>query len=298
MSEQRPERAPATRAPVEFRGGGGVTIAADRTGDPVDPQVVLLHGGGQTRHSWRRTAEGLAEAGWCAHTVDLRGHGDSGWPGDGDYRAEAFASDVVAVAEALPAPPVLIGASLGGVCSLLAVGELGATARALVLVDVAPRVEQAGTARITAFMLERAEEGFASLEEAADAIAAYNPHRPRPADLSGLEKNLRRRPDGRWRWHWDPQFMRGPAGGPDETRVSLIDPDRLERAARAITVPILLVRGRQSDLLSEEGARQFLEVVPAASYADVAGAGHMIAGDRNDAFNDAILPWMEALPPP
>ncbi|MCU4184484.1 alpha/beta hydrolase [Acidiferrimicrobium sp. IK] len=287
---------PATGpTPVEFAGAGGVRIAGDRSGDLSGPPVVLLHGGGQTRQSWRRTAEGLADAGWCAYTVDLRGHGDSGWPDDGDYRAEAFAGDVAAVASSLPSPPVLIGASLGGVTSLLAVGELGAAARGLVLVDVAPRIEQAGTDRITSFMLARAEEGFASLEEAADAIAAYNPHRPRPADLSGLGKNLRRRPDGRWRWHWDPRFMRGPSGGTDETRMSLVDPERLESAARAVRAPILLVRGRQSDLLSEEGARLFLAVVPDASYADVAGAGHMIAGDRNDAFNDAILPWLEAL---
>jgi pimeloyl-ACP methyl ester carboxylesterase len=283
--------------PIDFEGADGLRIAADRTGGVGGPPVLLLHGGGQTRHSWRRTADTLAERGWCAYTVDLRGHGDSAWPEDGDYRADAFAADVTAVAAALPSPPVLIGASLGGVSSLLAAGEQGARVRAVVLVDVAPRIERAGTERITAFMLDRAEEGFASLEEAADAVAAYNPNRPRPTDLSGLEKNLRRRPDGRWRWHWDARFMRGPSGGPDETRVSLVDGDRLEVAARHVAVPILLVRGRQSDLLSEEGAKRFLEVVPTASYADVDGAGHMIAGDRNDAFNEAILDWLVQLPP-
>lgn len=282
--------------PVEFEGSGGLRIAADRTGDPGGPPVLLLHGGGQTRHSWRRTADTLAERGWCAYTVDLRGHGDSAWPEDGDYRPEAFAADVAAITGALPAPPVLIGASLGGICSLLALGESNARSRALVLVDVAPNIERAGTDRIRGFMVDRAEEGFASLEEAADAIAAYNPHRPRPKDLSGLEKNLRRRPDGRWRWHWDPRFMLGVPGNADETRVGMLQADRLEAAARRLTLPVLLVRGRQSDLLSEEGARKFLEMVPAADYADVAGAGHMIAGDRNDSFNGAILPWLGALP--
>lgn len=283
--------------PVELAGADGLRLAGDSSGDPAGAPVLLFHGGGQTRHSWRRTASVLAADGWYATTVDLRGHGDSAWPDDGDYTASAFAADVAAVAAAQTSLPVLIGASLGGVSSLLAVGEAATPlARGLVLVDVAPRIEVAGAERIGNFMRARADEGFASLEEAADEIAAYNPHRPRPTDLSGLEKNLRRRPDGRWRWHWDPRFMTGVRGGSDETRVSLVQAERLERAARNLTLPVLLVRGRQSDLLSEEGARRFLDIVPHAAFADVAGAGHMIAGDRNDAFNDAILGWLGTLP--
>lgn len=283
--------------PVELIGADGLRLAGDTSGEADGAPVLLFHGGGQTRHSWRRTASVLASTGWCATTVDLRGHGDSAWPDDGDYTASAFAADVAAVAAAQPSLPVLIGASLGGVSSLLAIGESTTPlARGLVLVDVAPRIEAAGAQRIGSFMRARADEGFASLEEAADEIAAYNPHRPRPTDLSGLEKNLRRRPDGRWRWHWDPRFMTGARGGDDETRVSLVQSERLEHAARQLTLPVLLVRGRQSDLLSEEGARSFLDIVPHAAFADVAGAGHMIAGDRNDAFNDAILGWLGTLP--
>ena len=137
-------------------------------------------------------------------------------------------------------------------------------------------------------------DGFASLEEAADAIAAYNPHRPRPKDLSGLAKNLRQREDGRWVWHWDPAFVSGKFGSADETRASVVQPDRLERAVDALRIPTLLVRGRRSDLLSEEGAREFLARVPHAEYADVAGAGHMVAGDRNEVFNRAILGFLAA----
>src|SRR5690606_40599381 len=125
----------------------------------------------------------------------------------------------------LPRPPVLVGASLGGLASLVAVAESGEqerTARALVLVDVAHRIEDEGRDRIGAFMTGHLD-GFASLEEAADAIAAYNPHRPRPKDLSGLAKNLRQREDGRWVWHWDPAFVQGQRGSADETRSSVID---------------------------------------------------------------------------
>src|SRR3546814_14158383 len=98
--------------------------------------------------------------------------------------------------------------------------------------------------------------GFASLEEAADAISAYNPHRPRPKDLSGLAKNLRQHEAGRWHWHWDPAFVQGKFGSPDETRAPVVEPDRLARAVDRLEVPTLPVRGRSSDLLSEGRARE------------------------------------------
>jgi pimeloyl-ACP methyl ester carboxylesterase len=193
-------------------------------------------------------------------------------------------------------PPVLIGASLGGLSSLVAIGEAPAgttVASGLVLVDVAPRLEEKGIERIAEFMLGNLD-GFASLEEVADAVAAYNPHRPRPTNLSGLRKNVRLRDDGRWYWHWDPAFLLG--GRQDEPR-SVRNEDRLEDAARALTVPTLLVRGRQSDVLSEAGARETVGLIPHARYIDVGGAGHMVAGDRNDAFNDAVLEFLrEELP--
>jgi pimeloyl-ACP methyl ester carboxylesterase len=134
-----------------------------------------------------------------------------------------------------------------------------------------------------------------SLDEVADAVAAYNPHRPRPTDLSGLKKNVRQREDGRWVWHWDPRFMQGKLGSRDETRASLVHEGRLQDAAQHIKVPTLLVRGRVSDLLSEEGAQDLLRLVPHAEYVDVEGAGHMVAGDKNDLFNDAIVSFLEQL---
>ena len=169
-------------------------------------------------------------------------------------------------------------------------------ASALVLVDVAPHIERTGADRIGSFMMEHMDSGFASLEEVADAIAAYNPHRPRPTNLDGLRKNLRER-NGRWYWHWDPAFITGRRGSDDETR-SLTDPNRLDDAAAALSasgLPTLLVRGRQSDLLSEQGAQDFLAQVPHAQFVDVAGAGHMVAGDRNDLFNDAVVGFLDSV---
>ena len=282
---------------TQFLGRDGNRLAADDAGDRGDPPVVLLHGGGQTRHSWGTTLGAVARKGWHAYAVDLRGHGESDWAPDGDYTLDAFAGDVLAISHALDSPPVLVGASLGGIASLAAIGEHtdATVARALVLVDVAPRIEEQGRMRIGLFMMEHMDEGFASLDEVADAIQAYNPHRPRPTDLKGLQKNLRRADNGRWYWHWDPAFIGGRLGSPDETRSSIVDPERLGKAARALTVPTLLVRGRVSDLLSEEGAQELLEMVPHARLVDVAGAGHMVAGDRNDLFNDAVVVFLESL---
>jgi len=278
-----------------LQGAGEVRLAADIGGPPEGPTVVLLHGGGQTRHSWDGTWKVLVDAGWRALSVDLRGHGESDWAPDGDYSLDGFAGDVTELCAGLDQPPVLVGASLGGLASLAAIADAPVQsdlARALVLVDVSHRLEDAGRERIGEFMVAHLD-GFATLEDAADAIAEYNPNRPRPSDLSGLAKNLRQNADGRWFWHWDPAFVVGKFGSADETRASVVNPTRLSDAADALELPTLLVRGRRSDLLSEEGVADFLARVPTAEFADVAGAGHMVAGDRNEVFNSAILDFLE-----
>jgi pimeloyl-ACP methyl ester carboxylesterase len=173
-----------------FRGAAGNRLAADVFGDAGAP-VLLLHGGGQTRHAWRRTAVEIARAGRMAYAVDQRGHGDSEWVADGAYRFKDFADDAAALGGELTRrhgePPVAIGASLGGIASLLAAGDAeGPIFAALVLVDITPRVDLAGVAKVQGFMRAHAREGFASVEEAADAVAAYLPHRPRPRSTEGL----------------------------------------------------------------------------------------------------------------
>ena len=273
--------------------GSGLSLAATVAGDPAGRPAILLHGGGQTRRTWDGTAARLVAAGWRTIAVDMRGHGESDWAPDGDYGIDALVGDLGAVVETLAHPPVLIGASLGGLTGLVLLGRQPSAASALVLVDVAAKLETDGVERIKEFMLSRLD-GFDSLDDVADAIAAYNPHRPRPTDLSGLTTVLRQRDDGRWVWHWDPVFM----GGDKEVGRRGRDPtDRalIESSARSITVPTLLVRGRRSDLLSEEGATHLLGLIPHARYVDVAGAGHMVAGDRNDAFANAVVDFLADL---
>jgi pimeloyl-ACP methyl ester carboxylesterase len=281
-------------APEQFSTSGldGVRIVADRQGDPQARAVVFLHGGGQTRRSWGRAAAAVAKRGWQAITIDLRGHGESDWSTEGDYRVVSFAADVAEVLRGLPEKPVLVGASLGGFTSMLLAGEISpGIASAVVLVDIVPNMEQSGANRIHNFMVDKVESGFGSLEEVADAIAEYNPHRPRPTDLNGLTTNLRRRGD-RWYWHWDPQFISGSAAFPP---FEVTDPDRMHAAVEAILrsgVPMLLIRGQVSDLVSQERADEFLARFPQVEFTDVRGAGHMVAGDRNDVFAGAVLDFL------
>ena len=270
---------------IRFR-GDGVCLAADAAGAWSGPVALLLHGGGQTRHAWGATSQVLADAGFLAITADQRGHGESDWAGDGDYGIGAYARDVRAVAAEIGRPVALVGASLGGLASLLAVAEPpGVDATAMVLVDVTPRMRQDGRERIGEFMRSR-PDGFASVEEAADAVAHYLPERPRPRDVSGLARNLRPGADGRLYWHWDPKFL--------DSRLDSDTgaPARFEHAAARVTVPMLLVRGGSSDVVGEDEAGALLRVAPRAQAIDVTGAGHMVAGDRNDAFSSAVVEFL------
>jgi pimeloyl-ACP methyl ester carboxylesterase len=269
----------------------GIELAADIYGDPEAPPVLLLHGGGQTRHAWGTAAAALAASGRHAVSIDARGHGNSDWSPDGIYGIDRFASDVTALATSFSQPPALIGASLGGLSSMVAVGDSEALiATSLVLVDVAPRIEREGSLKIQGFM-RAGMRGFDTLEDAADSIAAYIPHRPRPKNVAGLAKNLRQLGDGRWYWHWDPRFITNREGV--DGQEGLVRHERLQEAAQRVTIPTLLVRGRMSDIVSDASVAELQDLIPHAEVVNVAGAGHMVAGDKNDVFNDAVIEFVE-----
>ncbi|MBL8572784.1 MAG: alpha/beta hydrolase [Hyphomicrobiaceae bacterium] len=283
---------------IEFTGAHDNRLVGDLyAGEHCDGVALFLHGGGQTRHAWDSAVRRLALRGMATIALDQRGHGDSAWVGSGHYAFEDYAADLArvsaAIVERFGRRPLVVGASLGGIAGLMAEGEAAAPlAEALVLVDIVPRMDPNGVSRIQGFMRDRVAEGFGSIEEAAEAVAAYLPHRPRPKSLSGLAKNLRQSEDGRWRWHWDPRFLDGPR--PINTGMETLV-DRLEAASRRLRLPVLLVRGGQSELVSEDDARAFLDLVPTAEMADVSGAGHMVAGDRNDVFAEAVFGFVERL---
>ena len=280
-----------------LRGGDGVALAVARFGDPAAPPLVFAHGFGQTRHAWNPTARSLAGAGWHCVTADARGHGQSGWRDDGDYKFAQFIDDLALLARDAARPsgalkPILVGASMGGLLGIMAQAQQHAF-RALVLVDITPRWESAGVERIIAFMRAH-PDGFASYAEAAAAIAAYLPHR---RERFGSED---RRPDrlrrmlveldnGRLRWHWDPRLLERIADGSERMQAALLE------AARLIRVPTLLISGARSDVVSAATIEEFLACVPHARHVRVAHATHMVVGDRNDVFAAAVREFIEPL---
>jgi pimeloyl-ACP methyl ester carboxylesterase len=273
---------------VTFRGFEGLELVADVRGDPLAWPVLFLHGGGQTRYSWGRTAEIVAQQGWRAITLDLRGHGDSAWAPNGDYSFTAYCADVVAVVDQLDRPPILVGASLGGMSAMLAEGTSDRTvSQGLVLVDIAPKTNPKGIERIHTFM-QSGISGFDSLDDAAAAIAAYTPNRKRATNPEGLKKVLRER-EGRWYWHWDPKIQ-----GQERTEVvAKRFEGLLDVAMRNIYVPTMLVRGQLSDVVTQEGIDDMVARMPDVTIVEVGGAAHMIAGDKNDAFSDAVIAFLD-----
>lgn len=273
-----------------FGSTDGVSIVGDVGGPEGAPTVLLMHGGGQTRHSWSGAMKSLVEQGYRVINYDARGHGDSSWAEGGAYDLGDRVDDVRAVLGTTRAPFALVGASLGGATAIHAVAS-GLQASAVIMVDIVPDPEPLGIGRIADFMNSHLE-GFADLDEAVDAVAAYNPERPRPKDGAGLMRNLRLRDDGRLYWHWDPRILKDPVGQKALIRRSA------EVAAAAEPPPILLVRGLHSDVVSDAGVASFRALMPDLEVVDVAGAGHMVAGDRNDVFNAGVIEFLTRRMPP
>ncbi|AXE16834.1 alpha/beta hydrolase [Runella rosea] len=270
-------------------------IHAEGWGDSSAPPILLLHGGGQTHHSWGDTAQRLAERGWYAITYDARGHGNSSWSSEGAYLVNALVSDLKAIIHQVDGKPAIIGASMGGITALVLEGESAQSlTSAIILVDIAPKAEQKGIERIFAFMSSHLERGFASLEEAADAVAAYLPQRSRKDNYSRLEKNLRFR-DGRYYWHWDPTMLKVWKDATPDQQIAY--EERLFVAAQNLKAPTLIVRGGMSDVVSDRVMAEFLDAVPHVKSLTVSGAGHMVAGDSNHAFTNAVIQFLEEVYP-
>lgn len=277
---------------LELRGKNDIKLKADAIGPQDGPSVILLHGGGQTRQSWQSTNRILADNGYRAISIDLRGHGESDWDPSGDYDFTTLLADVERCCEQLPQPAILVGASVGGALSLLLAARRPELCRALVLVDVSPTIEIAGAEGIVKFMSAN-PDGFADLEEAQQNIARHSPNRKRAASLSGLKRVLRKRDDGRWGWHWDPNFIAGDWQQKIHELSSL-----MQQAAPLISQPCLLIRGQLSTIVSMDSVDELKRDIPHLKFVDIAGAGHMVAGDRNDMASEALITFLDEQPLP
>ena len=274
---------------MKFKVSSGLNIAASSWGRDSDPLVILLHGGGQTRHAWGETGEKLSQNGFYVLALDLRGHGDSDWQPNGEYGVDNYKKDIVSILQEVKKPAAFIGASLGGMTSLSIAGdpELREKCWALVMVDIGLYPNLEGSQEIVEFM-HSGSEGFASIEEAAESVANYLPHRKRPRDNRGLEKNLRLKDDGRYYWHWDPRFL--------DSRPKDIPEDYKEKQkafAERVETPTLLIKGAMSNILTQNEVDDFLQVITHSKFVEIKDAAHMVAGDRNDIFAAAAIDFLE-----
>ncbi len=276
---------------MKFTGKDKLNIIADIWGQSDNPLVVLLHGGGQTRHAWGNSGKILSSAGFHVVAMDLRGHGDSDWHPDGDYSIDSHKQDLINVLRTLGKPASLVGASLGGMISLSLAGdkENSKFCSSLVMVDIGLYPDPQGATRIVKWM-KSSEKGFESIEEAAEAVAGYLPHRKRPRNVRGLKKNLRKKDDGRYYWHWDPRFL---VGRKESEYDNLEDIQR--NVAKRVTAPTLLIRGALSDVVTERNINDFLASIPHAEFKEIRKAAHMVAGDRNDVFAEEAIKFLKRI---
>ena len=273
-----------------FTTADGLRLAVETRASHGSPCLLFAHGFGQTRGAWGGAVAALAEQDCRCVSFDARGHGESDHLPGGAYRMQQFADDLLGLARAQPELPVLVGASMGGLLGLVVAGETQpAPFRALVLVDITPRWETRGVERILAFM-QANPDGFASYADAAERIAAYLPQRRGRKSEAQLKPLLREGADGRLRWHWDPALLGGDFIGDSERYQP-----RLLAAARRIEVPVLLLSGARSDVVSHVTVAEFLKLVPHARHVEVPDATHMLAGDANDAFTREIAGFIHRL---
>lgn len=271
-----------------FTTADGCVLATDCLPGARTP-VLFAHGFGQTRHSWAGTARQLALHGHPSLAYDARGHGQSAWnPASQAYAPDQFIDDLIGVSGQLSQAPVLVAASMGGLFGLMAQSRWPGLFSAMVLVDITPRWEPRGVERILAFMSAH-PDGFGSLDQAADAIAHYQPQRERKSEAA-LRSILREGADGRLRWHWDPRLLAELGHGAQAHQQAIA------QAARQVDCPLLLISGGRSDMVSPATIDEFLQLVPHARHTRLPAATHMVAGDDNDAFTTTVMQYLDALP--
>lgn len=242
-------------------------------GDQQKRPMLFLHGGGLNAHTYDLVCLALRADYHCI-SLDQRGHGDSEWSPVMDYDTATHAADVEALVDYLGLDRlILVGMSMGGLNALHYAGDHARRLAALVIIDSGPDMQSSGSQRIRDFLSEPNEAE--SIDDFIDRAVAFNARRDPLLLRRSLLHNLRRTPDGKWVWKWDPRPRRRS------------DPHRLARRrdvlwtkVPGITCPTLLVRGAESDVFSEEDASELARRLPNARHVTIESAGHTVQGDN------------------
>ena len=257
-------------------------------GEPGNPQVVLLHGGNQSAHSWDLVSLHLAQR-YHVIALDQRGHGDSEWNRGGDYSIEAMSADVEHfLAERGIESPVLFAHSMGGMVALDLCQRRPESVCALGLVDVGPKLSEAGTRMIGEFVHKNVE--FDDLEAFLDRVERYDPYRTRAHMERTLKYNLLLRADGRYVSKADRRRFRLPEEAPISRGQAL----RGREDWAKMDFPVLVVRGGESKVLLPEPAAEFADALPQGRLVTIPGCGHNVHSQNTLGFLEEMDPFLEA----
>ncbi len=254
-------------------------------GNHGKPKLLCLHGGAQTAHSWDFFALGMRDQ-FHIVALDQRGHGDSDWSQEGDYSLESHVKDVDAFTDAIGFKQfVLVGLSMGGRNSYGFTYRHPAKVKSLIICDIGPETNKAGTQRIGEFLQDT--EVFESFDWLVKRVQKYNPHREEKQIRGSLLNNLKQLPDGRWTWKYDRRRGLRQRGGGEITV-------NLWAELKSIKCPTLLVRGGNSDVLTPETAKKVAATIPNCKLVEVPNAGHLVQGDNPVAFEKAVRGFLGA----
>ncbi len=265
---------------------GGLRFHYLEWGSPDRPTLLLLHGICQQCHSWDFISLALAHQ-YHVIALDARGHGDSQWPSDADYSIDAHQHDLDAVADALGLRNfVVVGHSMGGRNGYVFASRRPALLRGLVIVDTGPGQVAAGSRRIRSFI--SLPDRLNSYDEFVARVMEYT---GRPAWLvhGSLQHTIRETSDGKWTWKYD-VAIRSPDFRPESW-----PSEKLWQCLASLQCPTLVVRGANTDVLSQEVFERMQKVIPQCRSVTVENAGHLVPGDNPKGFLEALAPFLASL---
>jgi len=261
---------------------GNLKIHYLEWGDDSAPVILMLHGFGVSGHMFDEFAERMQDR-YHLIAVDQRGHGDSEWSAEGDYSREAFVRDIEGLQAALGLERFsLVGHSMGGLNAVAYTVANPPRVRALVLVDVGPESAKEGVDNIVRFTRGPDELEF---EEFVEMAHRFNPRRSVENIRERMRHRLRQLESGKWTWKFDNRFRKE---DPELQIGSRLSNDEMWQLFRDVSVPTLLVRGAESDVLTPEIAERAAREMQRARLVVVPGAGHSVPGDNPDDFTAAV----------